>query len=341
MMATYSINRNKISFRKLLAVDNMMKDFLEVTDDLFEEQLALVASQVQDPNVGLYGPGSMMWHVSKHVLSAFQGSGRALLLQIAHPWVTQGIDEHSKTRDDPLGRGRRTFRAVFSIVYGSLEQAQKEARRVNRVHNRIKGTLEIDKGAFPKGSQYLANEAHSMLWVHATLWETQVVMYELFVGKLTAEQKEQYYQETKLFAYMFGVPEDVLPPNWNEFLEYNQKVWASDILTVNPATLELFGFLFKPQHPSLAGAMNMMSIITSATLPEKLRHDFNLAYTAKDQKRFERYTKLLSFCEPLAPKILRYGPNYLEANRRIKGLEPVWITKKMNKLIMGHEELVS
>jgi uncharacterized protein (DUF2236 family) len=318
-----------------------MKDFMEVSDELFEQQLQLVASQVKDPLLGLYGPNSMMWNVSKHILSSAHGSGRALLLQIAHPWVTQGIDEHSKTREDPIGRGRRTFRAVFSIVYGSLEQALKEARRVNRVHAKIKGTLEVDKGAFPKGSQYLANEAHSMLWVHATLWETQILMYEIFVGKLTDEEKEQYYQETKLFAYMFGIPEDIIPPNWNEFLEYNEKIWNSDILHVNNATLELFGYLFKPQHPSLAKPIDWISLVTAATLPEKVREDFNIALTEKDKKRFERNAKVISFMEPLTPKILRYGPNYLEANRRIRGLEPIWITKKMNKYIMGHELLVS
>jgi uncharacterized protein (DUF2236 family) len=317
-----------------------MNDFLEVTDEIFEEQLARVASQVKYPLVGLYGPDSMMWHASKHVLSSFHGSGRALLLQIAHPWVTQGIDEHSNTRHDPIGRGQRTFRAVFSIVYGSLEQAQKEARRVNRVHTRIKGTLEVNKGAFPEGSKYMANEAHSMLWVHATLWETQILMYELFVGKLSDQQKQQYYQETKLFAYMFGVPEDILPPNWHEFLEYNQKIWESDILHVNAATLELFGFLFKPQHPALTAPMNWMSLVTAATLPEPLREAFGIAYTEKDKKKFERNVKIISRLEPITPKILRYGPNYLEANRRIKGLEPAWLTKKMNKLIMGQEVLV-
>jgi len=318
----------------------MMTNFLEVNDALFEQQLELVASRVKDPLLGLYGPDSMMWHIGKHVIAAFHGSGRALLLQIAHPWVTQGIDEHSKTREDPIGRGQRTFRAVFSIVYGSLEQAQKEARRVNRVHSRIKGMLEKNKGAFAEGSRYMANEAHAMLWVHATLWETQILMYEHFVGKLTAEQKEAYYQESKLFAYMFGIPEDIIPPTWNDFLEYNRKVWDSNILHVNAETLELFGFLFNPKHVPIQGPLKWVTLVTAATLPEKVRHNFGLSYTEQDQKRFERNTQIVRFIEPKLPKILRYGPNYLEANRRIRGLEPAWITKKMNKIIMGQEKLV-
>lgn len=69
----------------------------------------------------------------------------------------------------------------------------------------------------------MANEAHAMLWVHTTLWETQIMMYEQFVGKLTSEQKEKYYQETKLFAYLFGIPEEIIPPTWNDFMEYNVK----------------------------------------------------------------------------------------------------------------------
>jgi len=319
-----------------------MNEFLEVTDELFEQQLALAASKVKDPIVGFYGPDSMMWKVSKHVLASFHGSGRALLLQIAHPWVTQGIDEHSKTRQDPIGRGRRTFRAVFSIVYGSLDQAMKEARRVNRVHARIKGVLEKNKGAFPEGSNYLANEAHSMLWVHATLWETQVRMYELFVDKLSDAEKEQYYQESKLFAYMFGIPEDIIPPTWNDFMEYNEKVWNSDTLHVNQETLELFGFLFNPPGVKAGSkAVDWLTLVTAATLPDKVRESFGLEFTEQDRKRFERNVKIFSVIESFLPKILRYGPNYLEANRRIRGLEPLWITKKMNKFIMGHELLVA
>ena len=73
------------------------------------------------------------------------------------------MDEHSTTRADPLGCAARTFTTVVSIVYGALDQAIRQARIVHNVHEKIRGQMQTDAGAFGKGSDYLANEAYAML----------------------------------------------------------------------------------------------------------------------------------------------------------------------------------
>lgn len=307
----------------------------------FEQQLELVISRVKDPKAGLFGPGSMMWKLSRHALFGAHGSGRALLLQIAHPWVTQGVDQHSKTRSDPLGRGARTFTAVLSIVYGDLDQALKYARAVHNIHNRIRGNMDYHAGEFGEGSYYQANEAHAMLWVHATLWETTVAMYELFRRPLSQMEKERFYDETKLFAYMFGIPDEILPPTWNDFMEYNRDMWDSDQLVVTDATLELTRFLFAPPHPAMAPAMHWLKIATAATLPARLRREFGFHYGAKERTIFKSGRKLLRLMEPWAPDILRNGPTYIEAHRRMDGLPSTWLTRAMSKAMFGRPELVS
>ena len=52
---------------------------------------------------GVFGPDSLTWRIDREALT-FLGAGRALLLQLAHPWVAAAIAEHSKTIDDPIGR---------------------------------------------------------------------------------------------------------------------------------------------------------------------------------------------------------------------------------------------
>lgn len=313
----------------------------EIDSDQFEAQLALVAAKVKEPAAGLFGPSSMMWRLAKHALAGSQGSGRALLLQIAHPWVTQGVNDHSKTRSDPLGRAARTFTAVLSIVFGSLDQAMREARIVHRVHQRIKGTMAVDSGDFPQGSRYSANEAYAMLWVHATLWDTTVLMHELFIGPLSDQEKEAFYKETRLFAYMFGIPDEILPPNWQEFMEYNQAMWNSDQLVVNAATRELAGFLFAPMHFTLKPAMAWLKIVTAATLNERLRRDFALPYGSNEQRVFGVGRKAIYYADRVSPTIVRSGPSYVEAMRRIQGKSSTWLTRKLNKAMLGRSELVS
>ena len=148
-----------------------------VTRDCLERQLARVHRQVPDPLVGLYGPDSMMWRVGRCHLASMLGAGRALLLQVAHPWITQGVDHHSRTRTDPLGRARRTFTNVLTMTFGSLEQALAAAERVHQVHSHIRGALDYSAGGFAQGDEYRANEVNAMVWVHATLWDSAMRMY--------------------------------------------------------------------------------------------------------------------------------------------------------------------
>jgi len=122
-----------------------------VTRDSFDAQLAQVHDNVPDPVVGLFGPNSMMWRIGRCHLASMLGSGRALLLQVAHPWVTQGVEHHSRTRTDPIGRARRTFTNVLSMTFGSLEQALAAAERVHRVHVHIRGALDYSAGGFVQG----------------------------------------------------------------------------------------------------------------------------------------------------------------------------------------------
>lgn len=312
-----------------------------VTKDMFEAQLELATSRAKDPNAGLFGPGSMMWRVGKRGIINLHGSGRALLLQIAHPWVTRGIDDHSITRADPLRRGARTFRAILSIVFGSVEQATAQARKVHDIHSRVHGKVGPDSGAFREGSHYQANEVHSMIWVHATLWDTSIRMHELFAGPLTRAEKNQYYDETRLFAYMFGIPDDMLPPNWDEFMEYNRRMWDSDLLVVNAATQKLARFLYAPVHPAVAAPTSWLKLVTAATMPERLREEFGFTFDRQEQARFRWGVRGVKVAERLAPSVARYGPFYIEAQRRLKGKGSTPLTRKLNRAMLGRDELVA
>ncbi len=313
---------------------------LEVSNELFEEQLGKVVQSVSDENVGLFGPDSMVWHVFKHSMAGYHAAGRSLLLQIMHPWVTTGIDDHSKTREDIKGRSQRTFTAVYSILFGTLDQALKEARRVNRVHSRITGVMAKDKGVFKEGSAYKANEAHAMLWVHATIWENLIRTYELVIGPLSAEQKEQYYQESKLFAYMFGIPDEVIPPDWPSFLEYNESILNSDILHCNDEIYALYDYLWAPTKENKDFRHRWFILTTAATMPAHLREPFGLVYGEREEKRFNKGIKTIKTIEPFLPNIVSRGPSFIEANDRIRGKESGWLVKRVNRRVFGKDSLV-
>ncbi len=311
-----------------------------VTPVMFDAMMEKLRSECKDPNLGLFGPGSMMWEINKYPLAGMQGAGRALLLQIAHPWVTNAIDEHSKTREDPVGRGNRTFTHVGRMVFGNLDQAIESAYQVYNLHSMIRGKLLAGSKSSPTGSDYLANEVHSAVWVHATLWDTAATMYELFVRPLTAAEKEQYYQETRRFAWLFGIPDEVLPKSWDEFMDYNQRMWNGGALQVNKNTIDLAGFLFKPKQSYLRAGMKWIRQVTAVTLPDRLAKDFGLRNDAITRKRVERMAKLMRTVHRYSPERLVANPTYVEAQARLRGKRADWVTRRLQRLALGRAELV-
>src|SRR5262245_34256392 len=74
-------------------------------------------------DAGLLGPGSVSWLVIGDV-ATFVGGIRALLLQSAHPEVVAGVGDHSRYREDPLGRLSRTSSYVTATTYGALPEVE-------------------------------------------------------------------------------------------------------------------------------------------------------------------------------------------------------------------------
>jgi len=154
-----------------------------------ERELDMVRAQAAGEQAGVFGPASVTWLVDCEV-AVFLGAGRALLLQLAHPWVAAAIAEHSQVLGDPLGRFHRTFGMVFTMVFGTLGQALAASRRLHERHARIHGTLPSAAGPFPAGSFYQANDVAALRWVHATLVDTALTAYQLLLPPLTAEQRK-------------------------------------------------------------------------------------------------------------------------------------------------------
>jgi uncharacterized protein (DUF2236 family) len=190
-----------------------------VSTERLERELTAVRGAAVDPLSGVFGPRSITWQVDREA-AIFLGAGRALLLQLAHPWVAAAIEQHSDTFANPIGRFHRTFSTIFTMVFGSLDQSLDAARRLHRRHAEISGTFPSPVGPFPAGCTYCANEVSALRWVHATLWDTALMTYVLVLGPLARDQQERYYAESRRFAALFGIPGQRLPPDWTAFSAY-------------------------------------------------------------------------------------------------------------------------
>lgn len=309
-----------------------------ITKEDLQARLEEMSQRVLNPREGLYGPRSMAWKINRHTDILF-GAGCANLLQLAHPWVSQAIDQHSKTQTDPLGRLRRTFINVHSMVFGSLDQVLDSAVKVHNIHAAITGKVSESAGRTQKGSDYLANQIGAMLWVHATLWVTGLRVYELFHGALSRAERDQYYAESKLFAYLFGIPDAAIPDTWEDFIAYYDSVVDSDQLAVGDVGRQLVEFIFSMRPHVL---LNRHKIHTSILLPERLSAEFGLpARSASNQAKFDFDVKLIGRIMRHAPDSVKYLPPYIEATRRIHGDHIGPVTRMTNRIIYGQPLLVS
>jgi len=309
-----------------------------VTEADLERQLNDVRAATREPLVGLYGPNSIMWQIAREQV-VFLGAGRALLLQLAHPWVSIGIREHSRTLTDPIDRFHRTFNVMFTLVFGSLDQALGTARRLHKRHAQVTGQLAEDAGPFPQGSPYWANEIAALRWVHATLVDTTLVAYELIYPALTEPQRERYYNESKLLARLFGIPEEHLPETWTDFAEYNAKMWDSDTLTVGTDACRIAEALLEGGALWLS-APGWYRAITARLLPPRLREAFGLRYGETERRRADRAIAWVRQVHPVLPDRLRCVGPYLEAKARLSGKRgPDFLTRIANRLWIGQPRM--
>jgi uncharacterized protein (DUF2236 family) len=289
---------------------------MTVSKSDLEAHLERVRAKVQDPRVGLYGPSSMLWRVNREQVLFVAGT-RAALLQEAHPFVAHGVDQHSLSKTDPIGRFERTFKHVHAMLFGDLDSALTSARRVHAFHTKVRGIIAENSGVYAQGSTYRANDEHALLWVHATLWESSVVAYELFLHPLSSEEKERYYQETKLFAYLFGIPDEILPRTWPEFLAYNEQMWRSDELAVERTAREMSEFILSPANPLQRHLTGWNRTMTAGLLPLRFREAYRLSFGAKERAVYEASIRAIRRMWRWVPRQYRYVPAYVAARARI------------------------
>lgn len=158
---------------------------------------------------GYFGPNSMMWRVNREITVLF-GGARALLMHAAHPLIAAGARQTSFYQRDPWKRLIRTLSLQNSVTFGTREEADESAHRINKLHEVIKGKDEIT------GKVYDALDHEQLLWVHACLQISSIYFYEKTVKKLSEEEKNQYHTENMVAANLVLINKKEMPQTHEE-----------------------------------------------------------------------------------------------------------------------------
>lgn len=207
---------------------------------------------------GLCGPDSVSWRVIGDV-SVFVGGIRALLVQAAHPEVVAGVDDHSRYRDDPLGRLSRTSFYVTSATFGAMPEVKEAIDLVNSAHQGVSGTSH-------RGQSYSASTPELAAWVHNSLTDSFLEAYQHFGGRLSTDHADQFVVEQTRVGEMLGA--SPLPTTAGELREW---ITGHPALAASPGMQSAIGFLQNPPIPPAqkAGYQVLMNGAIT-TIPHRL-----------------------------------------------------------------------
>ncbi len=248
------------------------------------------------PDRPLFPPDSVTWRVNPEPALLLAG-GRALLMQLAHPGVAAGVDEHSDYRHRPLRRLARTLQLTMAISFGTREQALAAARRINDTHRRV------------RGDGYEAMDPRLLLWVHATLIDSAVVAYRTFVGPLSPAEEETYYEQAEVIGTLLGIPRARYPSGLAGFRRYLADMLEGDELRVDDRARTLAGWVLRPRLRLVPGfAYWPVETLTAGLLPERLRREYGLRWGGRERLAFATLRRTLPAIMATLPRRVRRVP---------------------------------
>jgi uncharacterized protein (DUF2236 family) len=254
------------------------------------------------------GPASATWRINGERVVVL-GWPRAILMQFAHPLIAAGVAEHSSfetSRLAPLHRLHGTVQAMLQMTFEGDAAAAAAAERINRIHDRVNGTLRETAGPYAAGTPFSAHDPNLLAWVHLTLLDTMPQTYELLVAPLSAGEKDAYCLESRGGARLLGIPEAAVPAAYADVKRVVAARLEDGSLAVTETARRLAGNILRPSFPALPWpAHRLLRLITVGLLPPTLRDAYELRWTREDEAALSRWCRRFQRFERHAPTVLR------------------------------------
>ena len=158
---------------------------------------------------------------------------RAILLQLAHPLIATGVAEHSTFRGSTsaaFSRLHHTVGSMLAISFGDDREREAALDAIRAIHRRVHGTLLSRCGPFPAGTCYSAEDPSLLLWVHATLIDSILRVYDQLVRPLTDSERDVYCAEAADVAVALGAQDKDMPRSWRSLHAYLDAQYVSGVI---------------------------------------------------------------------------------------------------------------
>ncbi len=260
---------------------------------------------------GYFTDDSMLRRVNRELAVGLAGP-RSLLMQAAHPVAFAGFFEATTMLAEPYPRLERTARVLTAISFGTRAEADAATRPVRAIHRRVHGRLRTEAGRFPAGTPWRADDPELLLWIIATLVDSNLLVYQRYVGPLTRDEQEAYWQDFRVMAKLFGLPKRETPKDIDAFEAYVAGVLASGDLHVGDKARELAIdiVMHPPVQPALRPVIGAVNQITVGLLPPNIRRMYGFGWDPVRGLAVRGGAEYLRrVVVPLLPERLRIAPS--------------------------------
>ncbi|WP_017558564.1 oxygenase MpaB family protein [Nocardiopsis baichengensis] len=245
---------------------------------------------------GLFADDAVIRRVNREGATLL-AAAYAILLQVAHPAVGQGVSDHSDFASRPLDRLRGTLTFVYGTAFGTRDEAERVARIVRAVHRHV------------VGPGYDARDPELQVWVAATLYEGAVRIHGLVFGELSPDEKEELLGQCSVFATSLGCPEEHWPADLPSFERYWKEMVEG--MEVSGPARRIAEDLFAPRNRALRPLTAVQRFVASGMLPPNIREGFGLAWDERRRRRFDRFFAVVRTVYPHLPLRVRTLPRDL------------------------------
>ncbi|KAL3472595.1 hypothetical protein BJX99DRAFT_272831 [Aspergillus californicus] len=239
---------------------------------------------------------------------ALGAGAAAILLQIAHPLVGQGVADHSTFASRTISRTQYTQMYIFTMIFGTADEKAAVKEWVDKAHSRVKG--EVKSGA-RKDDVYDAMNPELQLWVAATIYASMVGMYEKVYGELPPLKAELVYQAFACMGTSLQVPKEMWPVDRKAFKIYWDDM-VENHLYVTPHARGVLDELFHPRglplwaRPIAWVLLPIVRPLTIEQLPVNVREGFGLKSTKSTRAISKLFMSAVAVTYPITPPFIRH-----------------------------------
>lgn len=222
-----------------------------------------------DPSTELlFPPGSIARVVAARPGVFAVAAGRAIIMQLAHPSIAAGINDHSTFKTDPLGRTMRTADAFRRFFWGTIDEVNEVVPRIRAQHARV------------RGEGYFAEDPRLLLWVHATTIDSLMVVFSTCVRPLEDAERARYYEEAKVIAELLGCPRDCQPDDLSAFDSYVAGT-VKELGASETGKALARDFLFFPVRAWARPIVASYRLFVTGFTPERIRRELDISWSTR------------------------------------------------------------